>query len=120
MRCKVVLSSVAQVVNFGNKLEERRSDRKIAKFLNVRNFQQESWISNKSDHCQLPVQKMRLEENNLLFLRNTFIRLQKEIRSLPRQLHSNCNCSCKVHSRVRISVSTLLSIRYLIPGKTGV
>ena len=39
----------------------------------------------KSDHSQLPMQKkMRLEENIFKFLRNIFIRLQKESRFLPK------------------------------------
>ena len=48
------------------------------------------------------MQKMKLEENTFKFPRNIFIRLQKESRSLPRQLHSNYQCSCKLHWRENI------------------
>ena len=52
----------------------------------------------KLDHCQLPMlKKRRLEVNAFMFHRKAFIRLQKELRSLPRQLHSNSHCSCKLH-----------------------
>ena len=50
-----------------------------------------------------------------------FIRLQKESRSLPGQIRSNCNYSCKLHwNRLYLCPVDYSFHRCFIPGRTGI
>ena len=85
------------------------SDREIVKPIKSKKFQA------KLDQSPLPMQG---RGDCKKFLRKVFIRLQKKLRSLPRQMHCNYHCSCANYTW-RENVSSSLSIRCFIPGELG-